>query len=183
MNITRLQGLALIFSALTLLIGLLGPQNIGLLGPQTAMFLVTISAILFILGIPGIHAVQPTGWIGLVGIALLELAALIVLAFRFNMVASNLGDSLSLTSAIAGMLGAIIIGWLTVREQVFPAWVGWGFLAYGLLNILTAQFNFGGLVAVLLVFLPILQAVTLFMYGYFIFQRPSNRIVNKYGVA
>lgn len=183
MNLPRFQGLALMFSALTLLIGLLGPQNIGILGPGTTMFLVTISAILFMLGIPGIHAVQPTGWIGLVGIALLELAALIVLGFRFNMVASNLGDSLSLTSAIAGMLGAILIGWLTIRENVFPAWVGWGFLAYGLLNVITAQFNFVGLSAVLLMFLPILQAVMLFTYGYFIFQKSVHRAANKYRVA
>lgn len=184
MNVTRLQGLALILSAVGLLIGQFGPQNIGILGPQTTLLLVTTSVILFMLGIPAIHAVQPTGWIGLVGIALLELAALIALAFQFSLVApSNFGDGLSLTSAIAGMLGAIIIGWLTTREHVFPAWLGWGFLAYGVLNMVLGQFNIQGVARVLLLFLPIFQAVMLFAYGYFILQKPVNLTANKYGVA
>jgi hypothetical protein len=174
MNVRRLQGLALILSAVCLLLGLFGPQTIGIVGPQTAMFYVTISAILFILGIPAIHSAQPTGWIGQVGIVLLELAALIVLGFRFNMVPSTLGDSLSLTSAIAGTLGAVIVGWLTTREHVFPAWVGWAFMAQGLLNFLSGQLTLNSLQGVLIMFLPILQAAALFAYGYFIYQRATK---------
>jgi hypothetical protein len=170
MNIQRLQGPALIVSAVCLLLGLFGPQTIGIVGPQTAMLYVTTSAILFILGIPAIHLAQPTGWIGLAGIVLLELAALIVLGFRFNMMPSGLADSLSLTSAIAGTLGAVITGWLTTREHVFPAWVGWAFMAQGLLTFLSGQLTLNSLPAVLLMFFPILQAMALFGYGYFIFQ-------------
>jgi hypothetical protein len=182
MNVPRLQGLALIVSAVCLLLGLFGPQTIGILGPQTAMFYVTTSTILFILGIPAIHSAQPTRWIGLVGIVLLELAALIVLGFRFNMVPSTLGDSLSLTSAIAGMLGAVIVGWLTTREHVFPAWVGWVFMAQGLLNFLSGQLTLNSWAGALIVFLPILHAAALFAYGYFIFQQPVKTIANEYKV-
>jgi hypothetical protein len=184
MNVPRIQGLALMLSATGFIIGLLGPENIGVLSPQATRFFITVSVILFMLGIPGIHAAQPTGWMGLVGIALLELAALIALAFRFNMVPpSGFGDNLSLTSAIAGMLGAIIIGWLTLRERVFPAWVGWGFLAYGLLNMILGQFDIGGATGALIFFLPILQSAVLFAYGYVIFQKPAHVMANKYGAA
>jgi hypothetical protein len=146
----------------------------GIFGPQAAMFYVTTSTILFILGIPAIHSVQPTGWVGLAGIVLLELAALIVLGFHLGMVPGNLGDSLSLTSAITGMLGAVIIGWLTARGHVIPAWVGWAFIAQGLLNFITGQVKFNSLAGVLVVFLPILQAAALFAYGYFIYQQSSK---------
>jgi hypothetical protein len=174
MNVPRLQGLALIVSAGCLLLGLLGPQTIGIFGPQAAMLYITISAILFILGIPAIHSAQPTGWIGLAGIVLLELAALIALGFRFGMVPSTLGDSLSLTSAIAGMLGALIVGWLTTREHVFPAWVGWAFMAQGLLNFMAGQFKLNSLAGVLVLFYPILQAAALFAYGYFTYQKATR---------
>lgn len=165
MKVQRWQGLALILSAVSLII--------GLLGPQAAMFLITISSILFILGIPAIHSAQPTGWIGLAGIVLLELAALIALGFRFNLVPwpSSLGDSLALISAAAGMVGAIIVGWFTIRENVFPAWVGWAFMIYGLLNFTTGLLLFNSSLGVLIPFLPVLQAVALFAYGYFIFQK------------
>jgi hypothetical protein len=163
MNIRRLQGLALIVSAMCLLI--------GLFGPQTTMFYLTTSVILFMLGIPSIHSVQPIGWMGLMGIVLLELAALIALGFRFNMVMpSPFADSLSFTSGLAGMLGAVIVGLLTTRKHIFPAWVGWVFMAQGVLNFITGPFKFNSLAGVLVVFLPILQVAALFAYGYFIYQ-------------
>ena len=161
MNIRRLQGLALIVSAVCLPLAAFFPQTI----------ILTIGIILFILGIPAVYSAQPTGWIGLAGIVLLELAALISLGFRLHMVPpSSLGDSLSLTSAILGMLGAVIIGWLTTRGNVFPAWVGWLFMAQGLLNFITGLFNIGAPGRSFLILIPILQTVATFAYGYFIYQ-------------
>lgn len=162
MNVQRLQGLALMVSAVCLLL--------GLFVPQTATFFIVISTLLFIVGIPAIHSAQPTGSIGLAGIILLELAALIALGFQLNMMPSSLGSSLSLTSAFAGMLGALIVGWLTTREQVFPAWIGLAFMAQGLLNFLAGLFNLAP--GVLPIFLAVLQAVVLLAYGYFIYQKP-----------
>lgn len=185
MSVLRLQGLALILSAVSLLIGLFGPQSMAILGPQATMFSIMTSTILFILGIPALYSAQPSGWIGMAGIVLLEFAALIVLGFRLNIVPwpSDLGDGLALTSAIAGMLGAVIIGWFTIREHVFPAWVGWGFMAYGLLNLAVGTSQLNSLPGVLILFLPILQAVVLFAYGYFIYRTPIKTTANKYGVA
>jgi hypothetical protein len=184
MSVLRLQGLALILSAVSLLFGLLGPQNIGVISPQATMLLITISSILYILGIPAIYMAQPTGWVGIAGIVLLELAALIALGFRFNIIPwpSSLGDSLALTSAVAGMLGSVIIGWITIREHVFPGWVGWAIIAFGLLTFITGLFLFNSLLGVLLPFLPILQSVALFTYGYFIYQKPIKAVANKTAV-
>jgi hypothetical protein len=169
MNVRRLQGLALIVSAACLLLGIFIPQT-------TTVFF-TISTILFILGIPAIQSAQPTGSIGLAGIILLEIAALIALGFRLNMVPSSLGSSLSLTSALVGMLGAVVVGWLTTREQVFPAWLGWAFVAHGLLNFFAGQFNL--LPGVLPILLAVLQAVVLSTYGYFIYQKPIKATIAR----
>jgi hypothetical protein len=165
MNVRRLQGLALILSAVCVLL-------LGLSTPETTLFQVSslIGVILFILGIPAVYSAQPTGWIGLVGIILLELGALIALGFRLDIVPSSLGDSLMLISASSGMLGAVIIGWLTTREHVFPAWVGWVFIAQGLLGFIAGLFNIGSPGRVLPIFINGLQAVALFAYGYFIYQ-------------
>lgn len=174
MNVRRLQGLALIVSAVCFLLGLFGPQSISLIGPQATSFYLMVGIILFMLGIPAVYSVQPTGSIGLVGIILLELAALIPLIFRLNMVPSGLADSLSLTSALAGMLGAVIVGWLTIREHVFPAWLGWAFIAQGLLNFFTGVFNLGNLTGAIPIFLPLLSIVVQFAYGYFIYQKATK---------
>ena len=171
MNVRRLQGLALMVSAVCLLLGIFGPQSIALINPQATTFFLIVSGILLILGIPAIHSAQPTGWLGLTGIVLLILAALIPLLFRLNMVPSGLGDNLSLTSALAGMLGAVIIGWITIREHLFPAWVGWAFLAQSLLNFITGQFNPGFLKGMIPIFVPVLDVVAIFAYGYFIYQQ------------
>src|SRR5215216_4768872 len=97
MNIRRLQGLALILSAVCTVL-------LGLSDPRTAIFdiIATTGVILFILGLPAIYLAQPTGWIGLAGIVLLELAALISLGFRFEVLPSSLENSLALTSAVLG---------------------------------------------------------------------------------
>lgn len=171
MNVRRLQGLALIVSAVCFLLGLFGPQSISLIGPQVTAFYVIVGIILFMLGIPAVYSAQPTGWIGLAGIVLLELAAFIPLLFRLNMVSPGLAGGLSLTSAIAGMLGAVIVGWLTTRGHVFPVWVGWGFLAQGVLNFFTGVFNLGNLTGAIPIFLPLLSIVVQAAYGYFIYQR------------
>ncbi len=95
MNVQRLQGLALILSAVCLLLGLFGPQSISLIGPQATTFFLIVGGILFILGIPAVYSAQNPGWLGLTGIVLLVLSALIPLLFRLNMVPSGLADSLS----------------------------------------------------------------------------------------
>lgn len=174
MNVQRLQGLALIVSAVCLLLGLFGPQSISLIGPQATMFYLVTGIILFMLGIPAVYSVQPTGGIGLAGIVLLELAALIPLIFQLRLTFSGLEDSLSFIGALAGMLGAVITGWLTTREHVFPAWLGWAFIAQGLLNFFTGVFNLGNLTGAIPIFLPLLSVVVQSTYGYLVYRQSTK---------
>ncbi|MEW5939418.1 MAG: hypothetical protein AB1750_07145 [Chloroflexota bacterium] len=68
------------------------------------------------------------------GIILIELAA--VIALGINLLAGpEVSEALIQTSVLAGALGRILVGWLTARSNVFPAWAGWTFLLQGIINL------------------------------------------------
>src|SRR5512138_3749378 len=119
MTIRRLQGWALVLSAICLLLGSFLPAS------NASHVIAIVGTVLFVLGVPAIQALQPERTIGWIGILLLEIAALIALLFQLGMLASS---PLALTSAIIGMLGRVIIGYLTARRSGFPAWPGWALI-------------------------------------------------------
>ena len=167
MNITRLQGWALlIILPIDLLSFVVGDA------PWFGV-LAAITVILFIVGVPAIQSVQPMGTAGLIGILLIELAALI--AFSINFLGVSGENALPLISILAGGLGRMIIGWLTTRANVFPAWVGWAFLSQGVLNLLGFAFlyDLGTLGSALGTIAFLLDSVAAFGYGLGIVQRQS----------
>src|SRR5512140_1223222 len=117
MYITRFQGSTLIVSVA---FGVAAALALRL------PILLLIGVVLFMFGVPAIQTVQPMGTWGVIGIILLELVALIALVLNIQALSqsSGLGGALPLTSAIAGALGRLIIGWLTGRGKVFASWVG-----------------------------------------------------------
>ncbi len=161
MSMQRAQGWALIISALLSLLGILGSDA------PVLRDLLLIGAILFILGVPAIAAVQRLGVAGTVGIILVEIAA--VIALLLNLMAfvssASIGGAIPFSSALAGALGRVIVGWLTTRENVFPAWVGWAFIAEGLLNFLSGLIQSPAAASALAVVLPLIGAAALVGYG------------------
>src|SRR5512138_991960 len=132
MGIRRLQGWALVIAGL---IGLL-----SIIGSNSSIFkiLFIIGALLLTVGAPAIESLQRSGTLGWVGIALIELAALAALALNLMASGASMAETsaIPLGSALAGALGRVIVGWLTTRARVFPAWAGWAFIAEGVLNFL-----------------------------------------------
>jgi len=95
--------------------------------------------ILFLIGLPGIQQSQPqTGRPGQIGLILMGLGALIAIIANLliRLAGVEVDDWIPLTSAIAGSLGSLIVGWLTVRANVFRPWVGWLMIVGASLNIL-----------------------------------------------
>ena len=135
----RLSGWALILSALIFLFGFAWDHLLN--GPFT-LFTVMIGLlgdILFLIGLPGIQQSQPqTGRPGQIGLILMGLGALIAIIANLliRLAGVEVDDWIPLTSAIAGSLGSLIVGWLTVRANVFRAWVGWLMMVGAILNIL-----------------------------------------------
>ncbi len=157
LKIRRLQGWALILSAICLLLGRFLPVS------SISHIIAVAGTVLFILDVPAIQLHQPEGLIGWIGILLLEIAALIALAF---MLGSDGGPTLALTSAILGMLGRVIIGWLTIRQDRFPAWAGWAFLISGILNLITGAVDLASASTVISVVAILLEVGALLGYGY-----------------
>ena len=135
----RLSGWALILSALIFLFGFAWDHVLN--GPFT-LFTVLIGLsgdILFLIGLPGIQQSQPqTGGPGQIGLILMGLGALIAIVANLliRLAGVEVDDWIPLTSAIAGSLGSLIVGWLTVRANVFRPWIGWLMMAGAILNIL-----------------------------------------------
>ena len=101
MNIRRLQGAALIISAVINLVGLLGS------GTSAVRILFVIGALLLIFGVPAIESVQQAGMLDWAGIALIELAAIIALVLNISFMsgAGISSSALPLASAILGGIG------------------------------------------------------------------------------
>jgi hypothetical protein len=95
--------------------------------------------LLFLIGLPGIQQSQPqTGRPGQIGLILMGLGALIAIIANLliRLAGVEVDDWIPLTSAIAGSLGSLIVGWLTVRANVFRPWIGWLMVVGAILNIL-----------------------------------------------
>jgi len=135
----HLSGWALILSALIFLFGFAWDHLLN--GPFT-LFTVMIGLlgdILFLIGLPGIQQSQPqTGRPGQIGLILMGLGAVIAIIANLliRLAGVEVDDWIPLTSAIAGSLGSLIVGWLTVRANVFRPWVGWLMMVGAILNIL-----------------------------------------------
>lgn len=129
MNIRRVQGLALMIGAVCLLLAFFVPDTI-------ALFLGILGIVLLIIGIPAVNTSQPSGPVGWIGVILIIVAAVIALGFSIGIFGdTGMEDALITTSVISGVVGRIITGWLTIKKQVFSAWLGWALLAVGVLRI------------------------------------------------
>jgi len=168
MNIRRFQGWALLVGLPIALLSFVAGDAFwfGILS--------AIGTILFIFGVPAIQSVQPTGTVGLVGVILVVLAAVIALGIN-TLGGPDVSEALILTSVLAGALGRIIIGWLSTREKVFSAWIGWAFLSQGIINLAGYLFlyNMGTFGSALGTVAYLLDELAAFGYGLGIFQKPS----------
>ena len=166
MNGRRLQGLFLIIGGFCMIIGLFATQIL------LFYIIALIGTAMFILGIPAIHAVQPGGVQWICGdhpfgtVSLYCPCISIRLSKRLT-----LGNGLIFTSALAGLAGRLIVGWITNRKKIFPGWVGWAFIVEGFVNFIGGGFNLGSLAGVFYIVVVLLGAGALFGYGSSIFRR------------
>ena len=164
MNIRSLQGIALILSAIATLVGYFGPDT-PLFG---AIF--TISTVLFIIGIPAVYTAQPIGTSGLAGVILMIVAAVIALGFNLLdiEISQTLESLLIWTSILSGLVGRLLVGWLTTRHRVFPAWVGWALIVEGLLSAIGGLIDLGSFADVFTTVVIVVGVVALLGYGYYL---------------
>lgn len=135
----RLSGWGLILSAVIFLFGFTWDHLIN--GPFTFFTVMVglVGNILFLAGLPGIQQSQPqTGRPGQAGLILLAIGTVIaIIANLFiRLFSIDIGDLVPLISAVAGSLGSLIVGWVTIRANVFRPWIGGLLMIGGILNLL-----------------------------------------------
>ncbi len=168
----RLSGWALILSALIFLFGFTWDHIIN--GPFTlaTVMIGVLGDILFLIGLPGIQQSQPqTGRPGQIGLILIGLGTVIAIVANLliRLGGADIPDWIPLTSAIAGSLGSLIVGWLTIRAHVFRPWIGWLMIVGAILNILAPVLPAGAIFISQLGLFA--QAAALIGYGLTMLQR------------
>ncbi len=96
-----------------------------------------LGSLLFIIGLPAIQLRQPQiGRLGQLGLLLLGIGAIMAFLINVFFLAGGTGvnDALPFTSALVGLLGALIVGWRTSRARVVSVWIGWLLIAGSVLN-------------------------------------------------
>lgn len=143
-----------------------------------ALLVVQLVAILLVIvGLPVIQLAQPAaGRLGWLGIGLMELAAVIALVIVALSWLTNadIPSAAPFTSALAGLIGDILVGYLTVRVRVFPTWIGWTLAATGVVNFVAGLLPPSDVVAVVAELFAIAAAAALAGYGWSIVQRPRK---------
>ncbi len=147
MNIQRLQGLALILSALTGALLLLPfMEYLAFIFSNLFEVIRIISAMLFIVGLSAIKTIQPQtkkSWItrtrkwwiiGLIFMAIPPFHKIIsglTIIFAIDL-ASSVWVGLGFFMGIAYLGGYLLVGWLTTQTRVFPVWIGWILILTGI---------------------------------------------------
>jgi hypothetical protein len=125
--ITRtIGGWALLINALLTLLFLIGMT--ASVGGDT-LYLVTgeVFCPLLIAGLLAIWAMQPqSGRLGQIGLWCLGIATSIAFLVRLVILFSSLDvDTPAFISALFGMVGSFLVGWVTIRAKVFHPAIGW----------------------------------------------------------
>lgn len=120
MRVRRLQGWGLVVA------GVLG--LLVLVRSRSALFSAAfvVRALLLILGLPVIHAIEPSGIGGLLGIILVELGAVIALVLNLTAApgGAGLGSVVPFGGAGAAAIRRRVVGWLTSRGGSFSPSTG-----------------------------------------------------------
>jgi hypothetical protein len=175
MKLRTLRGWALLINGV---IGLIDLANI-INGGNTPLFIMDeVLALLFIFGLPTIQELQPqTGRFGQVGLWCLGIAAGIafVVMLVYHLSTAEVIDLIPLSSAIFFLVGSVIVGYVTIRAQVFPQLIGWFLIIRGVLNIVSGLIPASLIPIMIGVSSVLVQAVAIAGYGLINIRRPLQR--------
>jgi hypothetical protein len=135
---------------------------------------------LLIVGLVAIGTMLPhtgrLGQLGLIGLWLLGLAAGIAFAVRLLLLTSafETGEIIPLSSAVLGLVGSLLVGWVTIQTKVFHPVIGWLLIVGGVLNLVSGVVPGGDIAFVVAVVTTLAQAGALGGYGWTMLQRSTS---------
>ncbi len=139
MNLRQLGGWALLANALIGVVltiwGIAGDDS----GASLLLVANLVAEVLLLVGLPAIQATQPQtgrlGQLGLIGLGLAAAIAFVVNLIFLTSANPDVPQAVPFASALLGLVGALLVGWVTLQARVFPAWVGVVLIVGGILNI------------------------------------------------
>jgi hypothetical protein len=170
--ITRtIGGWALLINALLILFILIGmTTSVG--GDTLSLIIAEALSPLFIVGLLAIWAMQPhagrLGLLGLIGLWCLGIAAGIAFLVRLVLLVSaiDVGDLVPLSSALFGLVGSLLVGWVTIRAKVFHPTIGWLLIVGGVLNLIGGLLPAGAGTPLVGIITTLAQASAIGGYGW-----------------
>lgn len=135
---------------------------------------------LFIMGLVAIWTMLPhmgrLGLLGLIGLWLLGLAVGIAFVVRllFLVSAFDAGEIIPLSSAVLGLVGSLLLGWVTLNTTAFHSAIGWLLIVGGVLNLVGGVVPGGDIAFVVAVVTMLAQAGALGGYGWTMLQRSHS---------
>jgi hypothetical protein len=129
-------GWALLINALLILLLFIG-MIASLGGDVLSLVVGEVLSPLLIVGLLAIWAMQPqTGRLGLLGLWCLGIATSMAFFVRLVVLFSSLDvDTPAFISALFGLVGSLLVGWVTIRAKVFHPAIGWLLMVGGVLNV------------------------------------------------
>lgn len=135
MNARAIGGWALLINALLTLFILIGmTTSVG--GALLSLVAGEVISLLLIVGLLAIWAMQPqTGRLGQIGLWCLGIATSMAFFVRLIVLLSTIDvDTPAFISALFGLVGSLLVGWVTIRARVFHPAIGWLLIMGGVLN-------------------------------------------------
>ena len=172
MIIRIIGGWALLINALVTLFILIGmTTSVG----DALLSLVTgeVLSLLLLVGLLAIWTMQPqAGRLGVIGLWCLGIATSMAFFVRLVILSSTSNvNTPAFFSALFGLVGSLLVGWVTIRAKVFHPAVGWLLMAGGVLNFVGGLLP-GGIGATLVDIIAGLAQVGAFIgYGWTILLR------------
>jgi hypothetical protein len=174
------------FAGGALLVYGLGALALGLIGLLSYLYLMSYPAAgalaryqlaglaLLLIGLPAIQLTQPqTGPLGWLGVGLMEVAAAVLFTsvLTFWLAGAEIAQVAQFLGALAGLAGDLLVGYLTARAGVFPAWAGLSLAAAGVVTFALGLTPPSTILGVITSLFAMLGGLAIAAYGWGITQR------------
>src|SRR5690348_10118845 len=130
-------GWALLINALLTLFILIGmTTSVG--GDTLYLMTGEVISLLLIVGLLALWDMQPhAGRLGQIGLWCLGIATSLAFFVRLVVLLSTIDvDTPAFISALFGLVGSLLVGWVTIRAKVFHPAIGWLLIVGGVLNLI-----------------------------------------------
>lgn len=173
----------LVDAALTLV--LLITMSAALGGATLFLLIGEALSLLYIVGLVAVWLMLPRtgrlGRIGQIGLWCLSIAAAIAFGVRLALLVGtvDVAELVPFSSALFGLLGGLLVGWVTIRTRVFHPVIGWLLIVSVALNLVGGLLPTGIVASAMSIVGPLAQAGAVSGYGWTMLRADRGVLVTR----